>query len=258
MKRFFLEILLIAAIAAPFSCSRKVEGGFDTIGYVDHLMADSLFLLKNMAASAGKPSGTITLIGDPRTCLLLSESMMACDYFDNIDARDIKDGLPDFAGETITSVLDFAHLPYSSLAASDQGRLVLRERAVRMALAAIDTSCVGNPAKILIVCSPDLAEYGGDDISDLFEKTGCDVPVIYSTDSTFSFEKACFSLMREKSLFTHDIAYPSARGYMMLPDSLGPPFRAIPFSDGKVPANFPDTVGVLAPNTYVSYVQNQY
>ena len=43
-----------------------------------------------------------------------------------------------------------------------------------------------------------------------------------------------------------------------LPDVDNSSFMAVRFSDMLVPPSFPDTVGVIAPNTYLSYVQNKH
>lgn len=60
-------------------------------------------------------------------------------------------------------------------------------------------------------------------------------------------------------MFTHNISYPSARLLMAIRDSLDSKVSVLPFVDSLVPASFPDTVGVLAPNTYYSYVvQDQH
>ena len=65
--------------------------------------------------------------------------------------------------------------------------------------------------------------------------------------------------MRERDAFTHNIAYPVARLYMAVRDSFDSKVSVLPFIDSLVPASYPDTVGVLAPNTYYSYdVQNQH
>ncbi len=233
-----------------------MENGYKTIAYVNSLLTDSLSRLRTLAESNGKPSGAIVLVGDPSGCLRLSEKMMNCDDFDNIDARKVSDGLPDFAGETIVSVLNFADTAYESLSASKDGQTSLRELTVKDALAALQlpTRC-----KILLVCCPVLSEYGGSDVCDLFERIGCDVPVIYSSDTTFSFSEACFRKMRELDAFTHNISYPSALLFMALRDSLDSKVSVLPFVDSLVPASYPDTVGVIAPNTYCSHVvQNQH
>ena len=254
VKRAY-PIILLTVIAVLSSCARRVESSYDSIRLVDELVNDSLPALQKLAKEACKPSGSIFLVGDPIHCLALSEKMMNIDEFDNVDARMVQDGLPDFSGETIVSLLDFANSPYDSLSRSEEGKLRLREIAVRNALAVLDST---SNCKVLIICSPQLAEQGGDDVSDFFEKIGCEMPVIYSTDSTFSFTRECYKLMREKNLFTHNIAYPIARLLMTIADSHRPPFSVISFEDNLVPDSFADTVGVFAPNTFVSYVQNKH
>ena len=247
--------MLLIPIVACASCSRRTEGGYDTLRLVDELVADSLPSLQRLAREAGKPSGAIALIGDPHRCLALSETLMNFDEFDNVDAKRVKDGLPDFSGETVVSVLDFACSPYDSLALTEEGRLSLREITVRNALAALDTSV---RCKLLVICSSHLASNGGGDVTDLFDKIGCDVPVVCSADTAFGFPEACFRILRERNLFTHNIAYPTARLLMTVPDQVDPPFSTISFEDSLVPESFVDTVGVIAPNTYVSYVQNKH
>lgn len=255
VKRFFAVILLVLSVIAASSCSRRVESCYKTIAYVNTLLADSLPRLRTLAESNGKPSGAIVLIGDPAGCLRLSEKMMVCDEFDNIDARKVSDGLPDFAGETIVSILNFADTAYAARTATREGRISLRELTVNGALAALASP---DRCKILIICCPVLSEYGGSDVCDLFERIGCDVPVIYSSDTTFSFSEACFLEMRKRDAFTHNISYPSARLLVAVRDSLDSNVSILPFADSLVPASFPDTVGVLAPNTYFYVVQNQH
>ena len=218
-------------------------------------MNDSLPSLRLKGAVAGQPSGAIVLVGDPMTCLALSEKMMKSDEFDNVDARPVVDGLPDFAGETIVSLLDFSHPPLDSLRAEGRDSLIFREIAVRSALAALDSSV---NCKVLVVCSPQLSQKGGEDVVDLFSKIGCEVPVIFSKDTTFSFTKACFLEMRDKKLFTHDIAYPKARLLTILGGTEGEYSPALRFDEDLVPEAFADTLGVFAPDTYISYVQNKH
>ena len=241
---------------AAVGCSRRVESGYRIIPCVNSLLTDSLPELNRLAALNGGTSGSIVLVGDPSGCLRLSERMMVCDDFDNIDARKVSDGLPDFSGETIVSILDFADTSYAALAGSRAGRDSIRAATVRRALAALR---LPSRCKVLIICSPLFSEYGGDDVRDLFSRIGCAVPVISSLDTSFSFSDACFRRMRDKNLFTHNIAYPSARLFAAVRDSVDSQVTVLPFADSLVPASFPDTVGVLAPNTYYSdVVQNQH
>ena len=253
MKRYLPIFIVIVFLA--LSCNRKVVNSYDSIRFVDDLLNDSLPAMQKLASAAGESDGSIFLVGEPLECLSLSEEMMVFDGFDNVDARQVKDGLPDFAGETIVSLLDFANAPYDSLYPGEAGKLALREVAVRDALAAIDSSI---RCKVIILCSSELAENGGDDISNFFEQIGCDVPVIYSTDSAFSYSETCFRIMREKNLFTHKIAYPVADLLMTVRSASTKPFETVSFEDRLVPSSFADTVGVFAPNTFVSYVQNKH
>ena len=255
MNRFFAAVLFLAIFLAPAGCGRRVESAPEMLGLVEDLLSDPSPSLQMMARLAGKASGPVVIVGDPKQSLLLSEKMMLCDDFDNVDARRVEDGLPDFSGEEIVTILDFVNAPYDSVPDTEEGRTSLREIAVRNALAALDTTI---RCKFLIICSPVLAENGGDDVSEFFEKLGCDVPVLYSTDTSYSFTEACFTLMRDRKLFTHNIAYPSARLMMTIPDIDNSSFMAVRFSDRLVPPSFPDTVGVIAPNTYASYVQNKH
>ena len=64
--------------------------------------------------------------------------------------------------------------------------------------------------------------------------------------------------MREKNLFTHKIAYPVADLLMTVKSASTKPFETVSFEDRLVPSSFADTVGVFAPNTFVSYVQNKH
>lgn len=291
MKRFLLALSLAAVFC---SCSRKVESNYDTIAYVDDLLSDSLSTLKGLVKLSGKPSGVIALTGDPKLCLQVSEKLMTSDEFDNIDGKKNPDGLPDFAGETIVSLLDFANSPYEGYLSTDEGMTFLRELTVRNAVSLLDTSCSINPydkasrvskgsPKLLLICSPVLADYGGDDVSDLFERIGCDVPVIYSKDTSFSFTEACYKLLRDRNLFTHDIAYPSGIGLLTVPatklpeeayspsgefndgykfsrvsGALEPSYSIISFSERYVPVSFSDSLSAIAPKTCDSYVQNKH
>ena len=64
--------------------------------------------------------------------------------------------------------------------------------------------------------------------------------------------------MRDKKLFTHKIAYPAANLLMTVSSASTPPYKIVSFEDKLVPEYFADTVGVFAPNTFVSYVQNKH
>jgi len=256
VKKILKTILLVSSVLVAICCSRRVDSADRTLAYVNSLLVDSLSELRALSEINGKSSGAIVLVGDPAGCLRLSEWMLLCDEFDNIDAKRSSDGLPDFSGETIVSVLNFVDTAYQSLAATKDGQVALRELTIRNSLASLR---IRPRCKILLICNPVLSEYGGSDVRDLFERVGCNVPVIYSSDTTVSLSDVCFLTMRKMNMFTHNISYPSASLFMTIRDSIDSRESVVPFVDSLVPASFPDTVGVLAPNTYYSYVvQNQY
>lgn len=192
------------------SCSRKVETPDDELPMVKELIAESLPALHDLAESAGKTSGTIAVIGDPSSCLRVARELTSSDLFDNIDARLVSDALPDFAGETVVAICDTL--------SSGTGGDTLRETAVRIALCAVDSTVA---CKMIVFCGTGFPEYGSADVENLFSRIGCDVPVIASSDTSFSFAGACFKTLRDRNAFTHDVSYPILKVYMTESDGQG-------------------------------------
>lgn len=260
---------MLFAVLAAFSCARREESAYDSIKLVEDLLVDSLSYLQELSASAAGTCGAITLIGDPLLCLKTGEALMTSDGFDNGSGRSVSDGLPDFAGETVLLILDFADsIGCTSVLPADS--LAFREAVVRNAVFALDTSCRVSPydpdstlpktsPKVLLVCSPGLSQRGTADIRDFYSKIGCGVSILSSADSSFSFSGNCYRLLRSRNLFTHRIAYPKAKLYMTVPARSGQSGASlIEFSRRFVPEAFADTLQVLAPKIMESYVQNQY
>jgi len=173
--------------------------------------------------------GSIAVIGDPKRCILLSDKLLNADYFDNVTGSYGSDGLPDFAGETVQSIMDYANAPYEGyIAASDT--TFLKELNVRNALDAIYSKCsIGpndrehsmskNPAKMIIFVSSYVKEYGLSDIEQLFSSVGIDIPILISEseDSDSGIIKECFRIMRKKNMFTHGVFFPKAKGFITYP-----------------------------------------
>ena len=259
MTKFHSGILLSAFLLVPCSCGRHVEERSDSLRYVDELLADSLSWLEELSEASGKASGAIALIGTPEECLQVSERLMTADDFDNVDGRPAPDGLPDFAGETVVSILDFTD---SSAREYADSSLLLRELAVRIALRALEPSCrvspydadsvVSKPSpKMLLVCSPRMGVRCAADIEDLFARTGCNVPVLAAQDTAYSFTRDCFRLLRQRNAFTHDVSYPKAELYMMIVTGFSGSVL-IGFNGRYAPGPFLNTARVLAPKTMES------
>jgi hypothetical protein len=270
MKNLLRIFFIAAACMWASSCVKRVETPFVALPFVDDLLADSLSTLKTYARLSGKASGTIALIGDPAECLKVSEDFMTSDRFDNVDGHRASDGLPDFAGETIVSILDIYNAPFDSIIFK-RDSVALREISVRDCVYALDTSFSFTPyggrasiskgsPKVLVICSPLVTECALPDIEDFFSKIGCQIPIISSIDTAFSYSDSLYTLLRKNNMFTHNIAYPSAEGYVVVPEDDSPMSLnsvLVSFDEGFIPTEYPDSVSIwsVAPKTVESYVQ---
>jgi hypothetical protein len=290
-KKHLFYIFIALTILSVTSCARRKPSGFLAVSLVRDMMADTTSAGYRLVSSydPSDVSGCIAIIGDPYECMKVSEEFMESDVFDNVDGRSRSDGLPDFAGENIVSVYDFANAPYSGYVAKGNYKF-LRELTVRETLASLDTKCAVSPydrkksytkpgAKIIILTSPLMSKFGYDDVQVLFESAGGKIPVISVKDSSESAVSECYHIMRQRNMFTHNVAYPKAEGYLTVPASGLPDnsydedgnlsydfkytrtsasgiatYELIPFSNRYVTKAFSDSMKVAAPKIYGFYV----
>lgn len=186
-----LIILFALTLLAASACRRTVHTGPETIPFVRQVAADSAGIgLFNRVRrfDPANTEGTIAVIGESRHSLMLTLKLLGGDAFDNVDGRRVEDCLPDFAGEVVAAYLDERNQPYPELVADGRGTY-LRETAVRLFLEALDTAVRVSPfdrdhlrskpvAKVVILASPLLSEYGYADIDTLVHLSGAKVPVI--------------------------------------------------------------------------------
>ncbi len=178
-KHILLTILAVAALAA---CEQSGKVQKRPTGLVQSILADSTGL-RDIAGYAGQigSRGSITLFGESRDVKPLAQRFKDVDLMDNVDGREKRDSLPDFAGEIIAGLLA------DSIAFDN-----LREAAVYGALQAWDTTLRKESAKILIYPSSLQAAYGFHDVDTLQQLTGgqCHLlsPVSLLVDK--AFEKA--------------------------------------------------------------------
>lgn len=66
----------------------------------------------------------------------------------------------------------------------------------------------------------------------------------------------CYNYLRDKNLFTHNIAYPIAAAYITSPESKG--FQLMDFDVNALPVEIADVLQSVAPQTFKMYVQDQY
>lgn len=184
-------ILFALTLLAAAACQRTVLTGPETIPFVRQVAADSAgtgLFDRVRHFDPSNTEGTIAVIGESRHSLLLTLKLLGGDSFDNVDGRKVEDGLPDFAGEVVAAYLDERNQPYSALVEDGRGNY-LRETAVRLFLEALDTAVRVSPydrdhlrskpvAKVIILASPLLSEYGYADIDTLVHLSGVSVPVI--------------------------------------------------------------------------------
>lgn len=158
-KHILLSILALAAISA---CEQATRVPKPSMKLVQSILADTTGL-RERAQNAGiiGAEGSITLFGESRDVKALAGRFKEVDLMDNVDGREKRDSLPDFAGEIIVGI---------------QTRQVsldsLREVAVYGALQAWDTTRRKESAKILIYPSSLQAAYGFHDVDTLQRLSG--------------------------------------------------------------------------------------
>lgn len=184
---------LIPLILLGVSCERQVAAPKPTIAFVEEILNDGENPYNRMLSGIkADKSGDICILGRSANAHLLAEIFAASDTRDNVDAFEHQDGLADFAGETITCILDTMDLPYFGFIESNREEM-LRESTVKHILAAVDTVIHISPfdekgmghkdrSKFIIIADPFLAGYGGFDADTLLSSFGCDIPVVNPID----------------------------------------------------------------------------
>ncbi len=177
MKKYLISALALLSLLA-FSCQRQTAVPRPTVALVESVVADTAGLGRMVSrAGAAGPMGSIAIIGEGAEAVALAHRFQICDKVDNIDARALRDSLPDFAGETFEVILDNQNSPYEHFVTEDATYRSLhldslREAAVQNALFAWDSTRVRRPAKILIYTSSLQAQYGLFDVDTLLQLTG--------------------------------------------------------------------------------------
>lgn len=168
MKKSY--ILMAVAVAIVSSCKGNLIPPRPTIPLVESIVRDTSGLAMIPAlAGHGGPDGSIAIIGEAEDVVLLSRLFMSVDAMDNIDGRQVRDSLPDFAGEQFKVILDVVNAPYSHYIPDNPDSL--REAAVTGAMSAWNPSS-GGRAKILIFSSPLHSACGIFDVDTLQQLTG--------------------------------------------------------------------------------------
>lgn len=169
-------VILAVAISALFSsCRSNTLPPRPTVPLVESIVRDTSGLAAIVARAGNTSAGSIAIIGEPGQAVALTRLFLSVDAKDNIDGREVRDSLPDFAGEQFDVILDANNAPYAHYL--DSGIDSLREAAVHGAMFAWDSTCLKSlssrqklfksRAKILIFCSPLHSSYGLFDVDTL-------------------------------------------------------------------------------------------
>ena len=186
-----LAVLLLGAAGAAFCFFSSDDGGAESLppveyvsGILDNPGCPEQLLLKRFDPS--DRTGAVYVIGAKGFCDSLEDAFLSCEEFDNINGSMHPDGLPDFAGETVCTVVNFSD--FRSLNESEDDS-ALRELAVRNVLAALDTVCHVSPydpngigkkplAKLIVLANPYVSDKGRYDVDTLLAACGSPVPLM--------------------------------------------------------------------------------
>lgn len=200
MKSYCRIPLLVALAFIAVACVQKQSASKPAVQYLTDILSDpECSEYKSIAAFERiSTKGDIVIVDSPERAVRFSDAFVNCDFCDNISGAEGSDLLPDFAGESISAVLDVANGDYSSLY-SETADTALRTLTVRAFFAALDTACciapydndfssVRRKSKCTVLSSPYMDVCGKFDIDTLIKSTGADFPVIYPVRA--SFERA--------------------------------------------------------------------
>lgn len=279
------SLLLVAAImvTALYSCAPKPQTGRTTIPFVSGILQDEDNRYNTLlrGTSSANPSGSIYIIGDADAVLSLAEDFAVRDSRDNVDGSIKPDGLPDFAGETISCILDTAGLFKGILSEALAGGndTALREFAVRLLLGAVDPVCHISPydiegigsksaAKLVVLADPYLAQYAGHDIDTLLTSSGSVIPVICPIDEMLEVAFAsnqgrdinmgviCDGGYAGSDIYARwfseasDKAGSMSSGFTCLPASAAADSVLVSFLDGYIAKGDARPLNVIAVDTY--------
>ena len=187
-----IVVLLLLAAAAVwyfFLRSKKAETFAEPpVPYVSSIINDTSSAEHRLITGydAKDRANAIFVFGSRSRTQAVAQVLTECDAYDNVDGSSNPDGLKDFAGETICTVANFSN--FGEMV--NDGRFQdLRELTARNVLAAMDTLCYVSPydrsgmgkkplAKLIILGSACMTQYGQYDVDSLFNALGCHLPVI--------------------------------------------------------------------------------
>lgn len=185
------NLIRLGIFAALLAACNSGETSYHRLGlYSRYLLSDTTETDFRILSSCGKYGrmGKIYVLGEPEEVLEISSYLLTSDHFNNINGRNVPDGLVDFAGEDFCAVLDYLHTPYNALVAAGMKDSLIAV-SIRNFIAAVDSTYYLNtydveklgrkrPAKMVVLASAPMASYGYFDIDTLCDIAGCNIPLI--------------------------------------------------------------------------------
>ncbi len=188
--RFPIVLSLLVLLS---SCTARIQPSRPIVPFVEDVLSsvDNPYhtALKNLGA---EPGGEICIIGSEREVHFLSDAFLHADYQDNATASEGGDGLADFAGETITCIIDTVSSPRHLY--PDAGREEIeKENIVRLSICAaldrfhltpFDEVGLGirHRAKYIVFADTRTAEYGKFDVDTLFSSLNVRIEAVSPLD----------------------------------------------------------------------------
>ena len=193
-KKLTIAIVLAALLALAAVLYFSLRGGKSVISaeapvkFVTDIISNSSSAEHKLIANYNPTdaSKAIFIFGSRKRTQSIADVLTECDAYDNVDGSSRPDGLKDFAGETFCTLANFSN--FGEMV--NDGRLEdLRELTARNVLAAMDTLCFVSPydrsgmgkkplAKLIILGSACMTQYGHYDVDSLFNALNCALPVI--------------------------------------------------------------------------------
>lgn len=200
MKLKYWSFASALAVVFLSSCQPKPAPKRAVADYVDELIEDRYAHGHQLLASFDlrNPAGDIVVFGPSDEVRSMTLALLSSDRFDNVDARPVRDLLPDFSGEVITQAV-MSDPEVLAGYVSDEGAS-LRELTVRAVLTSLDTLSYRTPSdlssfshksrgKVVVMTSSAMAAYGKYDVDSLMRAFGLGSTVFFP-----------FELMADKAL----------------------------------------------------------
>ena len=247
MKKTLLTFVSLTAVSFLMSCVHEEEPVAEPLKIVSEALSDSTSFWgeRLRAYSNDNRMGDIAVIGSAEDAVAMGRKLTYFDNFDNCTGRPESDMIPDFSGETIEIFADTSLEGSYDDFIREGNTEALRTQFVSMAISAVsdkvDSSRSGTlakaPAKMLVLSSGVMSDYGLSDINGMFDAGGLDVMVtdVRGASRRYVFSRhsptcgyAIWSPLKIEDAVDEFAAFLASQ-------KLSKPYSAIVIDDGRAP-----------------------